>query len=170
MFYVSPGQINAQLPVSTQLGLATIVVKNGSSTSNAAAFTVPETGPGIFTFQQNGQTRAVVQNPDYSVNAADNPAKVGDILVAYFTGGGPVQNKGLGTGTPAPGGLSRVTNSSFVTVANKPAMVTYVGLTPNFVGLYQVNFKVPGVAAGDYPLILNIGGQASNAPVITVSN
>ena len=90
--------------------------------------------------------------------------------MAYFTGGGPVQNKGLGTGTPAPGGLSPVSNSNSVTVASKAAKVTYVGLVPGFVGLYQANFKVPGVGAGDHAVIITIGGQPSNAPVIAVSN
>lgn len=167
LFYVSSNQINAQLPADIQPGLATIVVKNGNSASNAAAFTVPETGPGIFVF---GQNRAVVQNPDHRVNTETTPARVGDILVAYFTGGGPVENKGLNTGTPAPIGLYPVAQNSFVTLSGKAAAQTYVGLAPGFIGLYQANFKVPKVAAGDHPLVINIGGKASNAPVITISN
>ena len=171
LYYVSPGQINAQLPVSTALGLATIVVRNGTTTSNAAAFPVPPTGPGIFTYSAQGQSRAVVINADGKTNSATAPAKVGDVLVAYFTGGGPVQVKGaLGTGTPAPGGLSPVNNSYGVTVAGKTAPVDYVGLTPGFVGLYQANFRVPTVAAGDRTVVLTIAGQASNAPLITISN
>ena len=168
LFFVSPGQINAQLPVDLKLGQATIVVKSGGLTSNAAAFTIPATGPGIFTFVENGKTRAVVQNADQGINSSTKPAKVGDVLVAYFTGGGPVQNGGLGTGTPAPVGLSRVTNSNSATVSGKQALLSYVGLTPRLVGLYQANFQVPNVAAGDHPLILTIGGQASNAPLITI--
>jgi uncharacterized protein (TIGR03437 family) len=171
LYYVSSTQINAQLPVNTPVGLATIVVKNGNSTSNAAAFTVPPTGPGIITFIQNGQNRAVVVNQNFSVNTEATPAKVGDTVVAYFTGGGPVKNNGLGTGTPAPGTLSPVSNAYSVTVSGKPAAsIPYVGLTPGSVGLYQVNFKIPDVAAGDHPIVLTIGGQASNAPVISVSN
>jgi len=50
------------------------------------------------------------------------------------------------------------------------ATTSYVGLTPTAIGLYQVNFHVPQVAAGDQPLILTINGQQSNAPVITVAN
>jgi uncharacterized protein (TIGR03437 family) len=171
LYYVSPTQINAQLPVTTNLGLATIIVKNGSSTSNAAAFSVPPTGPGIFTYAQAGQTRAVVINPDGSTNSTSSAAKVGDVLVAYFTGGGPTSVKGaLGTGTAAPGGLSPVSNNNGVTVSGKVATIDYVGLTPMFVGLYQANFHVPSVAAGDHPVVLTIGTQMSNNPVITVSN
>jgi uncharacterized protein (TIGR03437 family) len=175
LYYVSPGQINAQLPVSTSLGLATILVKNGGTTSNAAAFPVPTTGPGIFTYSSNGQNRAVVINPNASVNSTTAPAQVGDVLVAYFTGGGPVSVKGaLATGIAAPGGASPVNNTYTLTVSGKPAVVDYVGLTPTFVGLYQANFHVPSVVAGDHPVVLTIAGQPSaqgtNAPLITVSN
>jgi uncharacterized protein (TIGR03437 family) len=55
--------------------------------------------------------------------------------------------------------------------------VEYVGLTPGSVGLYQANFTVPQIAKGTYPVVLTIGGQASNTlggvypnPVMTVSN
>jgi uncharacterized protein (TIGR03437 family) len=170
LFYVSPGQINAQLPVNIPLGLATVVVKNGSSTSNAVAINVPEVGPGIVTFSQNGETRAVVVNPDNSVNTRTSPARVGQILVAYFTGGGPVQDKGLLTGQPAPSGLSPITNDYSLTVGGRAAMLTYVGLTPGSIGLYQANFQVPQVAAGDHPVILSIAGLNSNAADITVAN
>ncbi|HME07131.1 MAG TPA: hypothetical protein VKG25_08770 [Bryobacteraceae bacterium] len=175
LYYVSPGQINAQLPVNIPLGLATIIVKNGSTTSNAAAFPVPLTGPGIFTYSDQGKNRAVIINADgKTTNSTAAPAKVGDVVVAYFTGGGPVMDKGaLGTGTAAPGGVSPVSNSNGVTVSGKTAVVDYVGLTPGFVGLYQANFHVPSVAAGDHPVILTIGGQASSsspAPQIAVSN
>jgi uncharacterized protein (TIGR03437 family) len=171
LYYVSPAQINAQLPVSTALGLATIIVKNGSSTSNAAAFAVPPTGPGIFTYSQNKQVRAVVINTNGSTNSATAPAKVGDVLVAYFTGGGPTEDRGaLATGTAAPSGLSPVSNSYGLTVGGQLADVNYVGLTPMFVGLYQANFVVPTVAAGDHPVVLSIGTEASNNPLITVSN
>ena len=170
LFYVSPSQINAQVPVGTPLGLATIIVKNGNIASNAAAFKVPETAPGIFTFTQDGQTRAVVQNPDSRVNTSSTPARVGDVLVGYFTGGGPVRNHGLQTGTPAPNALSPVEGNSSVKVSSKLASVTYVGLTPGFIGLYQVNFQVPRGASGDHPVVLSVGGQASNAPLISVSN
>jgi uncharacterized protein (TIGR03437 family) len=169
MFYVSPTQINAQMPVDIQPGLATVQVKNGSSTSNAVAVVVPATGtPGIVVY---GQNRAVVVNQDQSVNSSTAPAKVGEIVVAYFTGGGPVNSPApLVTGSRAPGGLSPVTGTYSITVNGKDATVNYIGLTPLSIGLYQANFKIPQVAAGDHPLVITIAGQASNRPLISVSN
>jgi uncharacterized protein (TIGR03437 family) len=150
--------------------VAAVIVKNGSSTSNAAAVFVPATGtPGIITY---GDNRAVVVNKNgVTINSVSEPAAVGDVVVAYFTGGGPVQASGkLVTGQPAPSGLSPITGQHSVTVGDAAATVLYMGLTPGSIGLYQANFMVPQLPKGTYPVQIIIAGQASNAPVMTVSN
>jgi uncharacterized protein (TIGR03437 family) len=169
LFYVSPTQINAQMPLDIQPGIATVVVTNGSSVSNAAAVTVPATAvPGIFLYNSN---RAVVQNPGNSVNSPTAPARVGDTVVGYLTGGGPVQAAGAWvTGSASPNGLSPVTENYSVTVGGQPAVVNYIGLAPTLVGAYQVNFVIPKVAAGDRGLVLTIDGTASNTALISVAN
>jgi uncharacterized protein (TIGR03437 family) len=170
LFYVSTGQINAQMPWEVQGGtVATIVVKNSTATSNPAAVIVPATGtPGIILINN----RAAVTNQDGSLNTGVNGAKVGDEVVAYFLGGGPVQNQTAQvTGRPAPSGLSPITGSATVTVGGVLApVVYYVGLTPGSVGLYQANFQVPQLVRGTYPVVITIAGQASNGPVMFVTN
>jgi hypothetical protein len=47
--------------------------------------------------------------------------------------------------------------------------VTFLGLTPGFVGLAQANITVPNLPSGDYPLILNISGVQSTSALISVS-
>jgi uncharacterized protein (TIGR03437 family) len=170
LFYVSPGQIDAQMPWDTPAGaVASVVVNNGSAASNAAAVYVPATGtPGISVY---GTDRAVVTNADGTVNSASAPASVGDEVVAWFTGGGPVNAAGpLVTGAAAPSGLSWVTGTNSITVNGVTAVIDYIGLTPGSVGLYQVNFVIPSVPKGTYPLQINIAGQLSNKPVITIGN
>ena len=170
LFYVNTGQIDAQIPWDIPGGAVyPVIVTNGSSVSNAAAVYVPATGtPGISTY---GNNRAVVVNTNGTVNSASDQAAVGDEVVAYFTGGGPVQASGkLVTGQPAPSGLSNVTGQNSVTVGNANAQVIYMGLTPGGIGLYQVNFIVPQLPKGTYPVVITIAGQASNAPVMAISN
>jgi uncharacterized protein (TIGR03437 family) len=169
LFYVSPTQINAQMPEDIQPGLATVIVKNGSATSNSVAVTVPATGtPGIVVY---GQNRAVVVNQNGSVNSTTAPAKVGDVVVAYLTGGGPVTASGkLVTGAPTPSGLSPVSGTSSITVGGVTATSNYIGLTPGGIGLYQANFTIPKVAVGDRPLVITIAGQASNRPLVAIGN
>ncbi len=77
LFYVSPTQINAQMPLDIQPGMATVVVINGTSSSNSAAVSVPATAaPGIFV--QFPTNQGVVQNQDLSVNTPVNLAHAGD--------------------------------------------------------------------------------------------
>jgi uncharacterized protein (TIGR03437 family) len=183
LFYVDSGQINAQMPWDIPGGkVASVVVTNGaatsgSGTSNAAAVYVPASGtPGLSFY---GNNRAVVVNTNGNVNTPTDAAAVGDEVVAYFTGGGPVQAAGaLVTGAASPAGLSPVPAlNSTVTVGGMNAIVKYIGLTPGGVGLYQVNFLVPQIVKGTYPVVLTISGQASNTlggpnpnPLMTVSN
>ncbi len=180
LFYVDTGQIDAQMPWEIQGGtVASVVVTNGNSTSNAVAVYVPATGtPGLSFYSTN---RVVVVNINGSTNSATAPAAVGDEVVLYFTGGGPVTPAGkLVTGAGAPNGLSGVTGSYSITVGGvsvPSANIEFVGLSPGSVGLYQANFNVPQLAKGTYPVVLTIAGEASNAlggpapnPVMTVSN
>jgi uncharacterized protein (TIGR03437 family) len=170
LFYMSSGQINAQMPWDIQPGIASVVVSAGSSMSNTVAVKVPASGtPGMFLY---GSNRAVVQNADFSLNSASAPAHVGDTVVGYFTGGGPVKAAGpLVSGMASPSGLSPVTGTpAAVTVAGVAATVVYMGLTPTLVGLYQVNFVVPKVTAGDRIMAISIAGSTSSGALITVAN
>ncbi len=170
LFYVDTGQIDAQMPWDIPgNAIASVVVTNGMSTSNAAAVYVPATGtPGISTY---GNNRAVVVNADGNANTASDQASVGDEVVVYFTGGGPVQASGtLTTGSPDPNGLSPVTAPLSITVGGLAAAIDYIGLTPGSIGLYQANFNVPQIGKGTYPVVITISGYVSNAPVMSVSN
>ncbi len=85
------------------------------------------------------------------------PAKPGQAIVAYGLGFGPV------TPANASGVITTAANSinGPVTFAfgSTPATVSYFGLAPGFVGLYQFNLTVPSTLAnGDYPITVTVGG------------
>jgi uncharacterized protein (TIGR03437 family) len=165
--YVNKDQINAQLPLDIQPGVATLVVTNGTAVSNSVAITVPSTAvPGVFIY---GNNHAVAQNyPDYSLNSESNPIEAGGLAIVYFTGGGPVQGgSALVTGHATPNSLFPVIENASATIANVNATLDYVGLTPGYVGLYQANVVIPSVAAGDHTLVITIGGVASKGTVIS---
>ena len=168
LFYANPAQINFQIPNEVGPGPATVAVSFNSVNSNAVAITVLPNGPGIFVY---GNNLAVVQNPDYSINGPGNPAKPGDILTVYGTGGGAVDNPvPSGSPAPVPPPLSRLTQTATATIGGQPAGVSFAGLAPYFVGLTQFNVQVPdNLADGNYPLQVTINGVASNSPNVAVA-
>jgi len=167
LVYVGDKQINAQMPVDVPTGQPVeIVVSNAGTPSNAVTVTLPPAAPGIFT---SDGTHAVVQNPNGTMNSSATPARPGDVVVMYLTGGGSVAAAGPWiTGSASPGGASPVTENYSLTVGGNAAQVQYVGLAPGFVGLYQANFKVPTLTAGSYQMVLTVGGVSSNAASVVV--
>jgi uncharacterized protein (TIGR03437 family) len=165
LLYVSPTQINAQVPYEVTPGTVPVVVRTGGLETASVNATISPAAPGIFMF---GENRAVVQNQDGSLNTSENPAHAGSIIVAYLTGLGNVDHP-VPTGAAAP--LSPLSSSLFpvnVTVAGMTADVQFAGLTPGFVGLMQLNVRVPQVPAGTHPIEISINGSASNPAIISV--
>ena len=89
-----------------------------------------------------------MQGTQTTVNNTDNPAKAGSYVVAYLTGTGrldiPVATGGGASSDP----LSRPRATVAVTIGSQPAEIAFAGLTPSFVGLTQVNLRIPNLAAG----------------------
>jgi uncharacterized protein (TIGR03437 family) len=152
--YVSPGQINIQVPYETSEGYATFQVSNNGTKSNQVTLYTQPAAPGVFTldlpFGIYGDGSAAVQHSDYSTVTPSNPAKAGETLILYVTGLGAT-SPAVSDGGAAPSAepLAAVNQNVFVSILDyagnyQPATVTFKGLTPNAVGLYQINFVVPG--------------------------
>jgi uncharacterized protein (TIGR03437 family) len=166
VFFANGSQINAQIPYDVPTGRpVSLSLSNAGTSSNIVLLSVQQAAPGIFTYSGN---RAVVQNQDYSTNSPTNPAHVGDYVVAYLTGPGPV-SPAVATGLVAPStSLSWVTAPYAFTIGGVQSKAAYFGLTPGFVGLYQANLQVPTLAPGDYPVVATVAGAASNGPLISI--
>ncbi len=167
VLYASFGQINFQVPWQTKAGSATVQVGINGFTSNKVSMKVQAAAPGLFV----QGSHAVAENSDFTLNSASNPAKVGGTILAYLTSGGAVSNQPA-NGAPAGSGsdLSTVTSTVTATIGGQTAQVPFAGLAPGFVGLWQANVVVPtGLAKGDFPLIITVGGQASNSADVSVT-
>jgi uncharacterized protein (TIGR03437 family) len=164
---VTPDQVNFQVPWETLPGSAEVKVSvNGLSASTLTA-TVLAAAPGIFV---DASGRAIAQNPDYSLVTATNPAQPGRTIIAYLTGSGPT-DVALADGAPASAApLARAMSQVSATLGAAPAQVVFAGLTPGFVGLTQMNIQLPeALPPGDYPLTITIGGETSNAGIVTIA-
>ena len=177
LFAALPSQVNLQIPweVAGQTE-AMVTVTAGGMTSNPRMVNIATFAPGIFTLNSAGSSQGAVvisgtrliAEPASGANG--RPVAAGESISIYCTGLGAVSNQPE-TGAAAPTELLSVTTTTpTVTIGGIAANVSFSGLTPGAVGLYQVNVQVPaGVAAGAaVPLILSIGGVTSNTVTIAV--
>jgi uncharacterized protein (TIGR03437 family) len=171
--YVSATQVNALVPYgltpNTSLG---VTVFRGSVPSVTAQITVGEATPGIFTVNQAGTGQGAIFNGATNVLADSNgPVSAGDVITIYCTGLGEVNNE-PGSGMPAPSAPNLATTvvTPSLSIGGVTASISYSGLTPGFVGLYQVNAPVPvGVAPGNaVPVVITAAGIDSNPATIAV--
>jgi uncharacterized protein (TIGR03437 family) len=113
---------------------------------------------------------AAALNSDFSLNSSSNPTKAGGTILAYLTGAGAVSNQPADGAAAGSNPISDVTSTVTATIGGQTADVSFAGLAPGFVGLWQVNVVVPaGVALGDLPLTVSVGGQTSNSANVSVT-
>ncbi len=179
LFFVSPGQINAQMPWELSgLTRTDVGARRGESAAAPVEIALAAYSPGVFTLDQSGsgQAAALIAGavatpaaPRGSYPGA-RPAHVGETIEIYATGLGPVSNRpASGSRSPATP-LAETVETPTVTIGGESAGVVFSGLTPGFVGLYQVNAELVGdLTTGDaVPLRLTIGGVESNQTTIAV--
>jgi len=159
ILFITPGQVNFQVPWETAAGNASVTVTVNGKTSNTVSIPVLTASPGLFT----------VQNSDSSPNSSTNPAKAGSNITAYLTGSGPV-TPAVANGVASPKTPATLTSSYSAKLGSTTATVTFAGLAPGFVGLVQMNITVPStLATGSYPLAVTIAGETSNSVTVSVT-
>jgi len=178
LFFVSPGQVNFQLPFVSVTGPTqeALTITQGQFSTNITVI-LTLYSPAMFTTNSQGTGQAAALIANTAIIPAPNgafpgsrPANKGDFVSLYCTGLGDVTNRpGLGSPSPANPLATTLANPT-VTVGNAPATVSFSGLAPGFVGLYQVNIQVPNSApSGDaIPVVLTIGGVTANTVTIAV--
>ena len=169
LFFVSSAQINAQIPFGVPVGTGTVSVQvhRGDETSAAQPVQVADVSPGIFTVNQQGTGAGAILHADnFQAVSASAPARPGEFLLIFCTGLGPVDPP-VPSGDIAPAEpLARTITTPLVNIGGMPAQVTFSGLAPGFVGLYQVNVQVAqGVVSGAQEIEIIINGVPSRENV-----
>jgi uncharacterized protein (TIGR03437 family) len=171
LFYVSSSQVNVQVPFNTPNGSLSVQVTRNGVAGPAQAVSMALFSPGIFTTTSTGSGPGAILHADTFASVSTSaPARRGEFIAIFCTGLGPVQPP-VPSGSVAPSfPLSQTTFPVTASIGGLPAQVSFAGLAPSFVGLYQVNAQVPTAApAGDtVALILTIGGITSNTVTIAV--
>ena len=160
LYYVSPGQINVQVPYETGSGLAVLGVNNDGQVASFP-FPVAPAAPGLFTAADGSLTPSAT-------------ARQGQTATAYITGDGDTTTF-LITGASPPSGtttakLPRPKLPVTVTVGGLAATVSFAGVPIGLVGISQVNFTVPAAAPlGVQPVVVSVGGVKTQTGRLTVT-
>ena len=166
LFFVSPDQINAQVPWEVEPGWAEVIVKRGEAESSAMPLLVAEASPNVF--KHNGSNSLVVESGGEAPMAAEDgtteatqvtldrpasqaaasdetPAEVtsGQALTAFGAGMGPTDPAAT---TGATGEASGPTAPQRAYVGGIPATITETALSTGQVGVYELSFEVPALA------------------------
>jgi uncharacterized protein (TIGR03437 family) len=176
LFFVSPGQINYQIPPGTASGPATVTVTNGAATIATGAATVANVAPGLFSANSNGRDVAAANALRVRANGAQQfeavarfdaaqnrfvPAPIdlgpeGDVVFLALYGTGLRFRNSLSTVSASIGGVN--------------CEVLFAGAAPGFVGLDQINVRLSRSLAGrgEVDVALVVDGKAANTVRVSI--
>ena len=188
MLYVQPdgpggviSQINAQVPwelvVPGSTATVNVIVSHDGVSSAPTPVTIGPFSPGMFA---SGTQAIAVNYPDGTLawpansvaGLTTHPVQPGGTLILYATGLGAV-NSAPPDGSASLDATRTVNTPPQVTIGGIQATVLFAGLTPQFVGVNQINITVPANApiGNAVPLQLIVGGITSPSTItIAVGN
>ena len=162
IWYVSPGQLNVQIPYKTPVNTSVQVTVNNNGQSASSSMVAAMAAPGIFTDAQG--------EPVPNTSAAR-----GQIVTLYVTGIGAV-TPDISDGA-APAASTALSNLPVpqqqpvvVTVGGVSAPVKFAGIPWGLVGIMQVNYQIPtGTPLGPQRVVVTVGATESKAATLTVT-
>lgn len=174
LYFVSPGQINFQIPFEVQRTNISVSVSTPQGHSNALSVNLTPMAPAIFSQTSDGKGTALAFDPNFNLLTAT--PSLGSTVVFYATGLGattPPATSGVGGSTTPP--FNQVTAPFDVYIGGNEATVSWAGLAPGFSGVYQVNVVPGGEAIGDVFMICSTCNESNHvqmpqAPLNTGTN
>ncbi len=176
LFFISPTQINFQIPAGTSGGgAATMTVSINNNAVAVGTATMAAAAPSLFSADASGKGPAAANALRIK---ADN-ARLFEPVAGYDQtqqkflpmpiDPGPSTDQVFlimyGTGVRNHGDLSKVK----VTIGGVDAEVLFAGAQGDYTGLDQLNVRLPRtLSAGEHEVIVNLGGQVSNAVRIAI--
>ncbi len=160
LYYVSPGQINLQVPYEAGAGQLVLAIDNNGQIASFP-FTAAPAAPGLNSAVYDNLTGA-------PVTAAQ--AGGGQVLLLFVTGEGDVTPT-LGTGATPSSSITDATKLPHprlplsLTIGGVSVTPLFAGIPSGLAGVTQIDFQIPAnVPAGNQPIVVTVGGVAA-APV-----
>ena len=166
-------QVNFYLPEEVASGAALVTITASTGEVSQGTITIQPFAPAIFTQQQNGQGEAAVVATSDNVTfdyglAKQDPNR--DVYVSLFGTGWRFANQAQGgKALEFVSEIAAPRNTVVVEINRQPVEVLYAGAQSEYLGLDQINLKLPrDLKAGLYPMVIKIGAQMSNEVLLRV--
>jgi uncharacterized protein (TIGR03437 family) len=162
LFFVSPNQINYQIPPGASPGPALIKFNNGTGGIFSGSATIVPSGPSIFTLNSSGAGAAAALDAIKFTPAPFNATRDDGLpnIIAVF---------GTGLGADATDIDVNAALSVKAMIDGQAAEVLYAGQAPGFTGLNQMNIMLPaGISSGTHGLVITRAGFFSNQVTILI--
>ena len=181
LLYAAEFQLNVQCPQLAPGASLTLVVEDSNGSSSPLSSTMQYATPGIFTLDGSGTGQGAIVTANTNTLAMPHvdslpsrPAKAGDFISIYATGLGPV-SPSLPSGQPTPLDSSiLLTPEADVLINGLATDVQFAGMAPGYVGVYQVNAKIPPKTAPSNAVSVQIvvhlpDGTGALSNVVTIA-
>ena len=168
LVFVSPTQINAQLPPDLVDGNYKLTVQSNGNPDVSADFTVARNAPGLYNTVVDGQAFGLFLHENGDPITSDSPAHRGETVTLLGTGFGPLLQMSP-EGFPVPESDTSVLADPLSIVAGDNAIVpTYAGAAAGRVGVMAIRFPIgdPLPTATTLPIRVNVGNQDSNTVLL----
>ena len=171
MYYVSPTQINAFVPLEVARSLfgnpCSVAVTTAGGTSSYTTQCQSLT-PALFNYgTQHYASATHIDGTIVGVIPGTSPAQSGSIITLWGTGFGQTTPPTSTTSINYSGTGGVLASPVVILVDNTPATVLYAGMVG--VGLYQFNIQLPdGLASGDYSVTVQISGLTTDPVMLPV--
>jgi uncharacterized protein (TIGR03437 family) len=161
LYYVSPTQLNVQVPYEVQAGSKVPVQVYNNGESVYADLTTTATAPAIFTFGNDAPVPFTTGTR-------------GQVLTLYITGAGAVSPTVATGATPAAttsvADLPAPKGATILTVGGVAATIDFIGIPTWSVGVVQINYTIPANAPlGSQNVVVSIGGVASATTSLAIT-
>ena len=167
IYYTQYDQINFQVPYDAAIGTGTVRVERGGQAGNQVSIRIAARAPKLLRLGIGEYGILVNQDQSFPIPTTpginSRPARVGDVLTMYALGLGqtsPAVISGVASPTSP---LALVIPTAAVTFgignpngSSLPVKPQFIGLTPNFVGLYQINVQVPSDSPKGNRIVLEL--------------
>jgi uncharacterized protein (TIGR03437 family) len=166
--FVSPDQINAQLPRDLAAGEYTLLVMRVGEAPIEGKFTVTDCAPGLFRQSYDGQDFVVALHEDGTAVTPQSPARKGELLSLYGTGFGAYKVF-LPEGFAAPASPPFELDHDVEILAGEHQMTKdWAGGAAGMVGTDVVRFRVTEEMTGHLSLKVRMGALESNTVLLPV--